>query len=102
MKNLKTSLEPLQPLNPLIQYFLIINDQQQVLKDQLSLTILRMKVVRKVMKIVHKVRIPKRTLCYPDVHVLTNDEHLTMTPETRTYAAAAAAGSFCFLTTENG
>ena len=35
-----------------------------------------------------------------DLHVLKHDEHWTMTPETHKYAAAA--GSFCFVTTENG
>ena len=42
----------------------------------------------------------ERTLYYPDLYVLTNDEHWTMTPETHKYAAAA--GSFCFSVTENG
>ena len=39
-----------------------------------------------------------RTVLYPDLYVLTNDEHWTMTLETHKYAAAA--GSFCFVTTE--
>ena len=39
-------------------------------------------------------------MLHPDLYVLTNDEHWTMTPETHKYAAAA--GSFCFVTTENG
>ena len=39
-----------------------------------------------------------RTVLYPDLYVLTDDEHWTMTPETHKYAAAA--GSFCFVTTE--
>ena len=37
---------------------------------------------------------------HPDLYVLTNDEHWTMTPEAHKYAAAA--GSFCFVTMENG
>ena len=41
-----------------------------------------------------------RTVLYPDLYVLTNDEHWTVTPETHKYASAA--GSFCFVTTENG
>ena len=41
-----------------------------------------------------------RTVLYPDLHVLTNDEHWTVTPETHKYGAAA--GSYCFVTTENG
>ena len=41
-----------------------------------------------------------RTVFYPDLHVLTNNEHCTVTPETHKYAAAAR--SFCFVTTENG
>ena len=43
--------------------------------------------------------VSERTLYYPDLYVLT-DEHGTMTPETHKYAAAP--GSFCFVTTENG
>ena len=42
----------------------------------------------------------RKTVLYPDLHVLTNGEHWTVTPETHKYAAAA--GSFCFVTTENG
>ena len=34
----------------------------------------------------------ERTLFYPDLNVLTNDENWTMTPETENYVAAA--GSF--------
>ena len=41
-----------------------------------------------------------RIVLYPDLSVLTNDEHWTMTHETHKYAAAA--GSFCFVTTETG
>ena len=39
-----------------------------------------------------------RTVLYPDLNVLTDDEHWTLTPETHKYAAAAR--SFCFVTTE--
>ena len=56
MKNLKTSLEPLQHLNLLNQYFLVIKDQQQALKDQLFLTTLLMK---KVINIVRRIKIQK-------------------------------------------
>ena len=41
----------------------------------------------------------ERTLYYPDLYVLTNDEHWTTTPETHKYATA---GSFCFVTAEDG
>ena len=41
-----------------------------------------------------------RTVLYPDLHVLTKDEYWTMTAETHKYAATA--GSFCFVTTEDG
>ena len=41
-----------------------------------------------------------RTMFQPDLYVLTNDEHWTMTPEAHKYASAA--WSFCFVTTENG
>ena len=42
-----------------------------------------------------------RTVLHPDLCVLTSGERWTMTPEAHKYAAAAA-GSFCFVTTENG
>ena len=41
-----------------------------------------------------------RTLLYPDLYILTNDERWTVTSETHKYAAAA--GSLCFVTTETG
>ena len=41
-----------------------------------------------------------RTLLYPDLHILSNDGHWTVTPETHKYAAAA--GSFCSVTTATG
>ena len=85
MKNLETSLEPLEPLNLLYQHFLIT---------------LVMKTVSTAMKKVHKVGTGKGALFYPDLYVLTNDEHWTMTPQTHKYAAAA--GSFCFSMSENG
>ena len=37
-----------------------------------------------------------RTVLYPDPYFWTNDEHWTMTPEAHKYAAAA--GTFCFVT----
>ena len=42
----------------------------------------------------------EKALYYPDLCVLTNDEHWTMTPETHKYAAAA--GPFCFSMSEHG
>ena len=39
-----------------------------------------------------------RTVLYPDLCVLINDEHWTMTPEAHKYAAAA--GTFCLVTTK--
>ena len=41
-----------------------------------------------------------RTVLYPDLHILTNGELWTVTPEKHKYAAAAR--SFCFATTEEG
>ena len=41
----------------------------------------------------------EKALYFPNLYVLTNDEHWTMTPET--HKNAAAAGSFCFSMTEN-
>ena len=43
---------------------------------------------------------PGRTVLCSELFVLTNDEHWTVTPETHKYAAAA--GSLCFVTTQNG
>ena len=40
------------------------------------------------------------TTLYPDLDVPTNDEQWALTLETHKYAAAT--GSFCFVTTENG
>ena len=85
MKNLETNMEPPQTLNLLYQHFLVT---------------LVMKTVSIAMNIVHKVGDSERTLYYPDLYVLTNDELWTMIPETHKYAAAA--GSFCFSVTENG
>ena len=84
MKNLEMSLEPLQTLNLLYQYYLFIQDQQPVRKDEYSA----------------QSQDAGRTVLFPDLYVLTNGEHWTMTPETHKYAAAA--GSFCFSMTENG
>ena len=41
-----------------------------------------------------------RTVLYTDLYVLTSNEHWTVTLGTHKYAAAA--GSFCFVTTERG
>ena len=68
--------------NPLYQYSFIIKDKQQVFKDQLSLTTLRMKTVSIAMNSVHYVRTPKG-LFHQDLNVLTNDENWTMTQETQ-------------------
>ena len=73
MTNLKTSLEPLQTLNLLYQY---------------CLTILVMKTVSTAMKYNAQSQDSERTLFYPDLNVLTNDERWTMTLETHKYAAA--------------
>ena len=61
MKNLTMSLELLQTLRLLYQYYLFIKDQQPVHKDQqtvrndqLQLLILVMKTVSKAMSRVHK------------------------------------------------
>ena len=41
-----------------------------------------------------------RTVLYPDLYILTNDEHSTVTPEAHKHAAAGK--SFFFVTTANG
>ena len=46
------------------------------------------------------VRKATSTVLVPDLYILTNDEHWTVAPETHKYEAAA--GSFCFVTTEEG
>ena len=48
--------------------------------------------------VVHEVRTLERTVLHPDLHILTNDEHWTVTAETHKYVAAA--GSFCSVTLE--
>ena len=58
--------------------------------------ILMTKTVSIAISTVHEVRTLEGH--YPDLYILTNDEHWTVTPETHKYAAAA--GSFCFVTTE--
>ena len=87
MKYVKMSLELLQTLSPLYQCYLFGQDQLPVHK-------------------VHR-QVPTRrshdsgtTVLHPDLYVPTNGEHWTMTPEAHKYAAAA--GSFCFVTAENG
>ena len=97
MKNLKMNLELLQTLNPLCQYYLFIKDQLPVRRDQLPVPTLRIKTVSTVTNVVQQVR---KTVLLSDLYVLTNNEHWTVTPETHKYAATA--GSFCFVTTENG
>ena len=85
MKNLEMSLEPLQTHNLLYQYFLKNSGDEDSEKNDESSA---------------QRQNSERTLYDPDLHVLTNDEHWTMTPDTHKYAAAA--GSFCFSMTENG
>ena len=74
--NFKTSLEPLQTLNLLYQCFLVRMD---LLPVQFLVT--------KTMSVATKNRPQSqdsgRTVLYPDLCVLTNDEHWTMTPETQ-------------------
>ena len=85
MKNLEMSLEPplnSQPAAPVLPYK--SGDEDSEYSDEYSA----------------QSRDSERTLFHPDLYVLTDDEHWTMTPETRKYAAAA--GSFCFATSENG
>ena len=84
MKNLKTSLEPLQTLKPAAPVLPFNSgDDDSEYGDEKSA----------------QSRDSERTFFYPDLFVLTND-HWTVTPETHNYAAAA--GSFCFSMTENG
>ena len=82
MKKREMSLEPVQTLNLLHRCFLTN------------------KVLKTVSTAMNISRDSEKTSFCPDLYVLTNDEHKTMTPETENYVAAA--GSFCFVTTENG
>ena len=78
MNNLETSLEPLQSLKPAVPVLPENSgDEDSECSDQNSA----------------QSRDSERTLFYPDLYVLTIDEHWTMTAETHKYAAAA--GSFC-------
>ena len=63
MKNLRMSLEPLQTVKQVYQYYLFNKDQQQVHKDQqpvrrdqLQVLMLVMKTVSIAMSTVHRVR----------------------------------------------
>ena len=85
MKNLKKNLERLQIRILLYQYFLII------------LVMKRVDTARNTML---KVRALEGQYFYPDLQVLTNEEHWSMTPATQ--KCAAAAESFCFSLTEDG
>ena len=99
MKNLRTSLEPLQILRLRYQHYLFIKDQQQFIKDWLPRATLD-KDSEYSDEYSAQREDSEKTLFYPDLYVLTDDEHWTMTPET--HKCAAAAGTFCFVTTEKG
>ena len=58
MKNIKMSLEPLQTLNLLYQYYLFIKDQQPVRRDQLPVQFLVMKTVSTATSIGHRSKTP--------------------------------------------
>ena len=95
MKNLKTSLEPLQPLH------LIIKDQQPASSQGPAASAISGDEVSEYGdEYSAESQDSGRTVPYPDLYVLSNAEHWTTTPETHKYAAAV--GSFCFVTTENG
>ena len=93
MKNPKMSLEPLQILNPLYQYYHCIKDQQQVRKDEFDNSVDEDSVYSD--EFCARSQDSGRTVFHPDLYVLTNDEHWT-------HKYAAAVGSFCFVTAENG
>ena len=106
MKNLKMSLEPLQILSLLYQYYLFIKDQQPVhkdqqpdRKDQLQVLILVMKTVREAMSTVHRVRTLEEQ--YP-IQISTFEPMTNIGQWRLKHNYAAAAGPFCFATTENG
>ena len=104
MKNLKMSLEPLQTLRQLYQYYLFFNkDQQQVHKDQQPVPA-SANAGDEDSEFCDEYSAQSqdsgRTVLYSDLQVVMHDEQWAMTPET--HKCAAAAGSFCFVTTENG
>ena len=85
MKNLETSLELFQILKPSVPVLHYNSgDEDSQCSDEYSA----------------QSRDSEKALYYPDLYILTNDEHWTMTLETHKYAAAA--GSFCSSMTENG
>ena len=85
MKSLKMNLELLQIPNLLDKYFLPYSgDEDSENSEEYSA----------------QSEDSGRTVPYPDLYVLTNEEHWTMKPGTHKYAAAA--GSFCFSLTEDG
>ena len=95
MKNLKTSLEPLQPLH------LIIKDQQPASSQGPAASAISGEEDSEYGdEYSAQSQDSGRTVLYPDRFVLTNNDEGTMTPET--HKNAAAVGSFCFVTTENG
>ena len=118
MKWYTTNLELLQTLSLQYQYCLSSQDQhpvhtvhrpvppRPVHKEHRPVPALRMnppttETSAKKENLAQQYRVhDERTVFYPDLYVLTNDEHLTMRSEAHKYAAAA--GSFCFVTTENG
>ena len=92
MKNLKMSLEPQIP-NPLYQYYHCTKDQQQVHKDEFDNCVDEDSEYSD--EYSARSQDSGRTVFHPDLYVLTNDEHWT-------HKYAAAVGSFCFVTAENG
>ena len=83
MKNLRMSLEPLQILRQLYPYFLFIKDQQPVRKKKKTASAYS----------------GDEDSEYSDEYSAQSEDS-GMTPETHKYLAAA--GSLCFVTTENG
>ena len=99
-KNLKTNLELRQTLNPCYQCYPFIKDKAAGSQGPAASDNSEDKDSEHRDEYSARSQDSGRTVLYPDPCVLTNDEHGTVTPRTHKYAAAA--GTFCFVTTENG
>ena len=94
MKNPKTSLAPLQPLHLLVPVLRYYQGPAASSQRPAASAIYGDEVSEYSDEYTAQSQDSGRTVLYPDLYVLTDDEHRTMTPETHK-CAAAAAGSFC-------
>ena len=98
MKNLTMSLELLQPLNPLYLSYLFIQEPAASKGPAAHANSEDSDSEYRDEKSARSQDSERTVLYYPDLFVLTDVEHRAVTPGTHKYAAAAR--SFCFVTTE--